>query len=1275
MDDVDDDDREVATAEMAADNEPECRICRGVAESSRTLYIPCRCRGSIMYCHEECLVQWLEHSGNDRCELCGYTFEFAPIYAEDAPRRVSVFVLAVAGARFVVARALPFVARVVLSVLLWLVATPLATCVLYRAWVHRPSELPVAWTARRLAEELGSGLAIVVAIVVSFLSLLSFTDYMRVRWEIMEMENDENNHPRPNNRRARRRARPDPVRDVAPDVEAEEAAAALANDDDDDDDDGGDEEGHNDNNNQNNNDQNNNVGGALGNQDDDDEIELHIAMDELLGLRGPLVNVARNVSWLVVFNAAYLGVFAFVPFAVGSVVSNLAARVDAARANGTTRRAAARVAAAFGAAWAERRAAGASFGAALAAATWAAAWVVIPNAAPPPPAPRSSSLAAVGRWLAAGGRLVVAAAARSVAWIYRRRPVAAAASAVNATTRRLAADATNGDATAWARLSRSIAPLEAAALDSLRALARGAAGVAGRLDGLGRALMDLVLGAAWRASPKSDDAEGPAPTLRLDDLLKMGAGYVALGVVACVWRAALKAAPRWLRRRAPARAWRRAEKALDAAAAAAKVATLLALKMVLLPSILGAGLDAALSSRALLAIRATEFPPLFFPGSSPSSVRTFKIHVPVSTYLSLDLGRLVDDEALASNATTLFPVVAASAPPPRVVVVSNASSADFPPDILDDDDRDDDDDECDAGELNNNNNNNNNDKAVVAAAAENKNATSGSRRENDEVVGEVGVAEAVRELGGGGLGVALCRWVLGISFMLVVTVAVLQLREVLHPAVLARHVRPHQHRPDLLATLLAEPARAHARRLATSLAIYGALLGVAVALPALAYSSVVPRFAPRAARLVVRFCYVAPRAQIPLELVLVHLGVLGLLERLKTRLRDAQTLWLGSACAALDLDGYLLPRPGDAAHHHHHRQVGESAPRWAWGDEPPGPRERSLAPRVAPRRFFAARVVLLLAFSWAFMVGATALVAVGPVALGRCVLDLLRAPRSHDPFALAVGWALVLFVLGPWLDDSDPLDAVRDERDEPRDLDRPRRQQEDRRRRRDRRWAEVLAFVLLWFAVAPLLVGCLYDVAVVASRDDWAAWSPPFSGKTRRVPPFDWLRDWALGLLVLQALALAAARVAADDPEDDALEDERRDPAFRRDDAGSWPRAALRFRDAIAKPVDDFDAALLYDLAVPVVLDLLDLTLAPALPTAVAVSIGRWLEENPAADLGAQILVLYRYALAATLLSSAALHLVEPLLNWFDFVHEAVRDARYLVGLRLQNHHERVRQD
>ena len=59
-------------------------------------------------------------------------------------------------------------------------------------------------------------------------------------------------------------------------------------------------------------------------------------------------------------------------------------------------------------------------------------------------------------------------------------------------------------------------------------------------------------------------------------------------------RELFRSAPAALRAQLPARALRRAERALDAAAAAAKVSMVLALKMVVLPTVLGAGLEIAI---------------------------------------------------------------------------------------------------------------------------------------------------------------------------------------------------------------------------------------------------------------------------------------------------------------------------------------------------------------------------------------------------------------------------------------------------------------------------------------------------------------------------------------------------------------------------------------------------------------------------------------------------------------------------------------------------------
>ncbi|KAL5467202.1 hypothetical protein EMCRGX_G031401 [Ephydatia muelleri] len=67
-----------------------CRVCRTAATAGRPLFYPCLCTGSIKYIHQDCLVQWLRHSGKEYCELCNHRFQFAPIYRPDMPARLPV---------------------------------------------------------------------------------------------------------------------------------------------------------------------------------------------------------------------------------------------------------------------------------------------------------------------------------------------------------------------------------------------------------------------------------------------------------------------------------------------------------------------------------------------------------------------------------------------------------------------------------------------------------------------------------------------------------------------------------------------------------------------------------------------------------------------------------------------------------------------------------------------------------------------------------------------------------------------------------------------------------------------------------------------------------------------------------------------------------------------------------------------------------------------------------------------------------------------------------
>ena len=67
------------------EDEDSCRICRSGPEPGAPLYHPCKCTGSIRYCHQDCLVEWLQHSRKKYCELCNHPFLFHKKYRNDMP--------------------------------------------------------------------------------------------------------------------------------------------------------------------------------------------------------------------------------------------------------------------------------------------------------------------------------------------------------------------------------------------------------------------------------------------------------------------------------------------------------------------------------------------------------------------------------------------------------------------------------------------------------------------------------------------------------------------------------------------------------------------------------------------------------------------------------------------------------------------------------------------------------------------------------------------------------------------------------------------------------------------------------------------------------------------------------------------------------------------------------------------------------------------------------------------------------------------------------------
>jgi E3 ubiquitin-protein ligase DOA10 len=131
------------------DEEKECRVCREDEDSAENpLYAPCLCSGSILFCHENCLVEWLKRSGKDYCELCKTKYVFQPKYASNTPETLPQHELMVGLLRMIMTKFVPQLFRIFLALVAWLIVMPCVTSAIYRSLVfsYKPMHpfVPVA---------------------------------------------------------------------------------------------------------------------------------------------------------------------------------------------------------------------------------------------------------------------------------------------------------------------------------------------------------------------------------------------------------------------------------------------------------------------------------------------------------------------------------------------------------------------------------------------------------------------------------------------------------------------------------------------------------------------------------------------------------------------------------------------------------------------------------------------------------------------------------------------------------------------------------------------------------------------------------------------------------------------------------------------------------------------------------------------------------------------------------------------------------------------------
>ncbi|KAH7866347.1 hypothetical protein Vadar_019186 [Vaccinium darrowii] len=303
------------------EEEDVCRICRNPGDAENPLQYPCACSGSIKFVHQDCLLQWLNHSNARQCEVCKHAFSFSPVYADNAPTRLP-FQEILVGMAMKTCHVLQFFLRLSFVLTVWLMVIPFITFWIWRlSFVRSFGEAQSLFlshiSSTAFLTDCLHGFLLSASIVFIFLGATSLRDYFRHLREIGGQDADREDGDR-NGARAPRR----------PPGQANRNLVGEANGED-----GGEAQG---------------IAGAgqlirrnaenvaarwemqaarleaqveqmFDGLDDADGAE-DVPFDELVGMQGPVFHLVENAFTVLASNMIFLGVVIFVPFSLGRII-------------------------------------------------------------------------------------------------------------------------------------------------------------------------------------------------------------------------------------------------------------------------------------------------------------------------------------------------------------------------------------------------------------------------------------------------------------------------------------------------------------------------------------------------------------------------------------------------------------------------------------------------------------------------------------------------------------------------------------------------------------------------------------------------------------------------------------------------------------------------------------------------------------------------------------------------------------------------------------------
>ncbi|XP_024979580.1 probable E3 ubiquitin ligase SUD1 [Cynara cardunculus var. scolymus] len=304
------------------EEEDVCRICRNPGDADNPLRYPCACSGSIKFVHQDCLLQWLNHSNARQCEVCKHPFSFSPVYAENAPAKLP-FQEFLVGMSMKACHVLQFFLRLSFVLSVWLVIIPFITFWIWRfSFVRSFGEAQKLFlghiSTTNILTDCLHGFLLSASIVFIFLGATSLRDYFRHLREIGGQEGDRDDEGDRNGARVARRQPAQANRNLVGEVNGEDAAGAQG------------------------------IAGAgqiirrnaenvaarwempaarleahveqMFDGLDDGEGAEDVPFDELVGMQGPLFHLVENAFTVLASNMIFLGVMILVPFHLGRFI-------------------------------------------------------------------------------------------------------------------------------------------------------------------------------------------------------------------------------------------------------------------------------------------------------------------------------------------------------------------------------------------------------------------------------------------------------------------------------------------------------------------------------------------------------------------------------------------------------------------------------------------------------------------------------------------------------------------------------------------------------------------------------------------------------------------------------------------------------------------------------------------------------------------------------------------------------------------------------------------